>query len=111
MLSWILLLRAIHLTVVAFFYFVCFTFALWPDTKSYFCYFSKVQFTLKSLLAMFYYIVFFELQSVTELSNFHIWVSVLLVLLDVAEMWSRSYRTYGFRTLRKTIGKAAYFFM
>jgi hypothetical protein len=111
MLSWILLFRAIHLTVVAFFYLVCFAFALWPDTKSYFCYFSKVRFTLKSLLAMFYYIVFFELQSVTELSNFHIWVSVLLVLLDVAEMWSRSYRTYGFRTLRKTIGKAAYFFM
>lgn len=111
MLSWILLFRAIHLTVVAFFYLVCFAFALWPDTKSYFCYFSKVRFTLKSLLAMFYYIVFFELQSVTELSNFHIWVSVLLVLLDVAEMWSRSYRTYGFRTLRKTIGKAAYFFI
>lgn len=111
MLSWILLFRAIHLTVVAFFYLVCFAFVLWPDTKSYFCYFSKVRFTLKSLLAMFYYIVFFELQSVTELSNFHIWVSVLLVLLDVAEMWSRSYRTYGFRTLRKTIGKAAYFFI
>ena len=111
MLSWILLFRAIHLTVVAFFYLVCFAFALWPDTKSYFCYFSKVRFTLKSLLAMFYYIVFFELQSVTELSNFHIWVSVLLVLLDVAEMWSRSCRTYGFRTLRKTIGKAAYFFI
>ena len=72
MLSWILLFRAIHLTVVAFFYLVCFAFALWPDTKSYFCYFSKVRFTLKSLLAMFYYIVFFELQSVTELSNFHI---------------------------------------
>lgn len=111
MLTWFLLLRAIHLTVVAFFYLVCFTFALWPDTKSYFCYFSKVRFTLKSLLAMFYYIVFFELQSVTELSNFHIWVSAWLVLLDIAEMWSRSYRTYGFNTLKKTIGKAAYFFI
>ena len=111
MLTWFLLLRAIHLMVVAFSYLVCFAFALWPDTKSYFCYFSKVRFTLKSLLALFYFVVFFEFQSVTELSNFHIWVSVLLVLLDVAEMWSRSYRTYGFRTLRKTIGKAAYFFM
>lgn len=111
MLSWFLLLRAIYLTVAAFFYFVCFVFALWPDTKSYFCYFSKVRFTLKSLLAVFYYIVFFELQSVIELSNFHIWVSALLVLLDVAEMRSRSYRTYGFNTLKKTIGKAAYFFI
>lgn len=111
MITWFLLLRAVHLTIVAFFYFVCFAFALWSDTKSYFCYFSKVRFTLKSLLAMFYYIVFFELQSVTELSKFHIWVFILLILLDVAEMWSRSYRTYGFRTLKKTIGKAAYFFM
>lgn len=76
MLFLFLLLRAVHLTVVAFFYLVCFAFALWPDTKSYFCYFSKVRFTLKSLLAMFYYIVFFELQFVTDLSNFHIWVSV-----------------------------------
>ena len=111
MLSWFLLLRAIHLTIVAFVYFVCFAFALYPDTKSYFCYFSKVRFTLKTLLAVFYYVVFFELQSITELSNFHIWVSALLVLLDIAEMWSRSYRTYGFKELRKTIGKAAYFFI
>ena len=111
MLSWFLLLRAIHLTIVAFVYFVCFAFALYPDTKSYICYFSKVRFTLKTLLAVFYYVVFFELQSITELSNFHIWVSTLLILLDIAEMWSRSYRTYGFRTLNKTIGKAAYFFI
>lgn len=111
MLSWILLLRAIHLTVVAFFYLTCFTFALWPDIKSYFCYFSKVRFALKLLLALFYFVVFFELQSVTEFSTFHIWVSALLVLFDVAEMWSRSYKTYGFNTLKKTIGKAAYFFI
>ena len=111
MLSWFLLARAIHITVVAFFYFVCFSFALYPDTKSYFCYFSKVRFTLKSLLALFYFVVFFELQSLTELSNFHIRVSTLLVLLDIAEMWSRSYRTYGFKELKKTVGKAAYFFI
>lgn len=111
MLSWILLLRAIHLTIVAFFYFVCFVFALWSDTKSYFCYFSKVRFTLKTLLAVFYYVMFFELKSLTEISQFHIWVSTLLILLDIAELWSRSYRTYGFNTLKKTIGKAAYFFV
>lgn len=111
MLFWFLLLRAIHLTIVAFFYFVCFAFALYPDTKSYFCYFSKVRFTLKILLAVFYFVVFFELQSLTELSQFHLGVSALLIMLDVAEMWSRSYRTYGFRTLNKTIGKAAYFFI
>lgn len=108
---WFLLLRVIHLTIVAFFYFVCFAFALWPDTKSYFCYFSKVRFTLKTLLAVFYYVMFFELKSLTEISQFHIWVSTLLILLDIAELWSRSYRTYGFNTLKKTIGKAAYFFV
>lgn len=111
MLFWFLLLRAVHLTVVAFFYFVCFAFARWSDTKSYFCYFSKVRFTLKSLLAVFYFVVFFELQFITELSNFHFWVSTLLILLDIAEVWSRSYRTYGFKELKKTIGKAAYFFI
>lgn len=111
MLSWILLVRAVHLTIVAFFYFVCFAFALWLDTKSYFCYYSKVRFTLKTLLAVFYFVVFFELQFITELSNFHIWVSALLVLLDIAEIWSRSYRTYGFKEFRKNFGKAAYFFI
>lgn len=111
MLSWILLVRAVHLTIVVFFYFVCFAFALWPDTKSYFCYYSKVRFTLKTLLVVFYFVAFFELHSITELSNFHIWVSTLLILFDIAEMWSRSYRTYGFKELKKTVGKAAYFFI
>lgn len=111
MFTWFLLLRAIHLMVVAFFYFVCFSFALYPDTKSYFCYYSKVRFALKLILSLFYFIVFFEFQSVSEVSSFHLWVSFLLVLLDIAEMWSRSYRTYGFKELRKTIGKAAYFFI
>ena len=111
MLFWFLLLRAVHLTVVAFFYLMCFTFARWSSTKSYFCYFSKVRFTLKSLLVVFYFVVFFELQSITEPSNFHLWVSTLLILLDIAEVWSRSYRTYGFKELKKTVGKAAYFFV
>lgn len=111
MLSWILLLRAIHLTVVAIFYSVCFSFAIWSDTKGYFRYYSKVRFVLKFLLAVFYLITFSEIHSVTELSNFHIWVSALLILLDIAEMWSRSYKTYGFKELKKAIGNAAYFFM
>lgn len=107
----VLLVRAVHITVVAFFYFVCFTFMVWMDTKGYFRYYSKVRFALKSLLAIFYYVVFLELHSVSEISNFHIWVSTLLILLDIAEMWSRSYRTYGFRELREIIGKSAYFFI
>lgn len=111
MLTWFLLLRAIHLTIVAFFYFVCWSFMVWTDTKSYFCYFSKVRFTLKTLLAVFYYVVFFELQSITELSNFHIWVSTLLILLDIAEMWSRSYHTFGFRDFKNKFGKTAYLFV
>lgn len=110
MLSWILLVRVVHLTIVAFFYFVCFAFALWSDTKSYFCYYSKVRFTLKTLLAVFYFVVFFELHSISELSQFHLLVSTLLILLDIAEVWSRSYRTYGFKLIKRTIGKAAYFF-
>ena len=109
MFTWFLLLRAIHLGVVAFFYFVCFAFMNWIDTKGYFRYYSKVRFTLKSLLAIFYFVVFSELHSVSEVSSFHLWVSALLVLLDVAEMWSRSYRTYGFKELKKGFGKAAYF--
>ena len=110
MLSWILLVRVVHLTIVAFFYFVCFAFALWSDTKSYFCYYSKVRFTLKTLLAVFYFVVFFELHSISELSQFHLLVSTLLILLDIAEVWSRSYRTYGFKLIKRTIGEAAYFF-
>lgn len=111
MFTWFLLIRAIHLVVVAFFYFICFAFMFWTDTKGYFRYYSKVRFTLKSLLSIFYFVVFSELHSVSEVSSFHFWVSTLLIMLDIAEMWSRSYRTYGFRTLNKTIGKAAYFFV
>lgn len=111
MFTWFLLLRAIHLTVLAFFYFVCFAFMIWTDTKGYFRYYSKVRFALKLLLSIFYFVVFSELHSVSEVSSFHLWVSTLLVLIDTAEMWSRSYRTYGFRLLNKTIGKAAYFFI
>lgn len=111
MIVWFLLLRAIHITVVAFFYFVCWAFMVWTDTKGYFRYYSKVRFALKLLLSIFYFVVFFELQSLTELSNFVIWVSTLLILLDIAEMWSRSYRTYGFKEFRKNFGKAAYFFV
>lgn len=106
-----LLLRAIHLGVVAFFYFVCCSFMIWTDTKGYFRYYSRVRFALKLLLSIFYFVVFFELQSLTELSNFVIWVSTLLILLDIVEMWSRSYKTYGFKEFKKNFGKAAYFFI
>ena len=111
MFTWFLLLRAIHLGVVVFFYFVCFAFMNWTDTKGYFRYYSKVRFTLKSLLAIFYFVVFSEFHSVSDVSSFHVRVSILLILLDITEMWSRSYRTYGFKELKKTIGKAAYFFI
>ena len=36
MFTWFLLLRAIHINVVAFFYFVCWAFMVWTDTKGYF---------------------------------------------------------------------------
>ena len=111
MFTWFLLLRAIHITVVAFFYFVCWAFMFWTDTKGYFRYYSKVRFTLKLLLSIFYFVVFSELHSVSEVSSFHLWVSILLVLLDTAEMWSRSYRTFGFKDFKKNFGKAAYFFV
>lgn len=111
MFTWFLLLRAIHLVVVAFFYFICFAFMVWIDTKGYFKYYSKVRFALKLLLSIFYFIVFSELHSVSEVSSFHIWVSVLLILLDITEMWSRSYRTFGFKEFKKNFGKAAYFFV
>ena len=111
MLSWFLLARAVHITVVAFFYFVCFAFMVWTDTKGYFRYYSKVRYVLKSLLSVFYFVVIHELNYGSEVSNFHIWVSVLVVLLDLAEMWSRSYRTYGFKEFKKNFGKAAYFFI
>ena len=111
MLTWILLVRVVHLTVVAFFYFVCWALMVWTDTKGYFRYYSRVRFVLKTIISVFYFVVIHELHYGSEVSSFHIWVSALLVLFDVAEMWSRSYRTYGFNTLKKTIGKAAYFFV
>ena len=111
MITWFLLLRAIHITIVAFFYFVCCSFMVWTDTKGYFRYYSRVRFALKLLLSIFYFVVFFELHSAIEVSNSFIWVSTLLILLDIAEMWSRSYRTLGFKELKKNLGKAAYFFI
>lgn len=111
MLFLFLLLRAVHLTVVAFFYFICFAFMVWTDTEGYFRYYSKVRFTLKSLLSIFYFVVLSEIHSVSEVSSFHLWVSILLVLFDTAEMWSRSYRTYGFKEFKKNFGKAVYFFV
>ena len=32
---------------------------------------------------------------------------VLLVLLDIAEMWSRSYRTFGYKEVKKGFGRAS----
>lgn len=111
MLSWFLLARAVHITVVAFFYFVCWVLMIWTDTKGYFRYYSRVRFVLKTILSVFYFVVIHELHYGSEVSNFHIWVSVLLVLLDIAEIWSRSYRTFGFKDFKKNFGKAAYFFI
>ena len=48
MLSWFLLARAVHITVVAFFYFVCWALMVWTDTKGYFRYYSRVRFVLKN---------------------------------------------------------------
>lgn len=111
MLSWVLLLRFIHLLVVAFFYFMCFAYMKSTENKGYLRYYSRVRFVLKLILSIFYFVVFSELHSVSEVSSFHFWVSTLLILLDVAEMWTRSYRTFRFKELKKTIGKAAYFFI
>jgi hypothetical protein len=111
MLTWILLVRAVHLTVVAFFYFVCWTLMVWTDTKGYFRYYSRVRFVLKTIISVFYFVVIHELHYGSEVSSFHILVSTLLSLLDIAEMWSRSYRTYGFKEFKKNFGKAAYFFI
>jgi len=53
MLTWILLVRAVHLTVVAFFYFVCWALMIWTDTKGYFRYYSRVRFVLKRFYLSF----------------------------------------------------------
>ena len=111
MLTWILLVRVVHLTVVAFFYFVCWALMVWTDTKGYFRYYSRVRFVLKTIISVFYFVVIHELHYGSEVSSFHIWVSTLLILLDIAEMWSRSYRTFGFKDFKKNFGKAAYFFV
>lgn len=111
MITWFLLARAVHITVVAFFYFVCWALMFWPDDKSYFRYYSKVRFVLKTIISVFYFVVSHEMHYGSEVSSFHLWVSALLVLLDIAEMWSRSYRTYGFKEFKKNFGKAAYFFI
>jgi hypothetical protein len=109
MITWILLLRAIHLTTVAFFYFVCLGLMYWSNTKRYMRYYVKVRFVLKTILSIFYFVVVYELYYGITVSNFHLWVSILLILLDIAEMWSRSYKTYGFKEVKKGFGKLAYF--
>ena len=84
---------------------------VWTDTKGYFRYYSRVRFVLKTILSVFYFVVVNELHYGSEISMFHLWVFALLLLLDIAEMWSRSYRTFGFRDFKNKFGKAAYFFV
>lgn len=111
MLSWVLVFRAASLVISSALYFIIFLHLYWIGSKEYIRYYSKVRFVLKTLLFIFYCVLGVEFNSLALLTPFHILVLVLLVLLDIADMWSRSYRTYGFKELKKTIGKAAYFFV
>lgn len=93
--AWILIFRAASLVISATLYFMVFFYMYCADSKGYLRYYSRVRFVLKTLLVLFYCVLGIEFDSLVSLTHFHIFVLVLLVLLDIAEMWSRSWRNYG----------------
>lgn len=106
-LAWILSFRAASLTISATLYFMVFLYMSYVDSKGYLRYYSRVRFVLKTLLALFYCVLGVEFDYLVSLTHFHIFVLVLLVLLDIAEMWSRSYRTFGYKEIKKGFGRAS----
>lgn len=106
-LTWFLVLLLASLVISATLYFVILLYMSYVDSKGYLRYYSRVRFVLKALLALFYFVLGFEFNSLDSLTHFHILVLILLVLLDVAEMWSRSYRTFGYKELKKGFGCAS----
>lgn len=105
--AWLVVFRAASLTISATLYFIFFLYMYWEDSKGYLRYYSKVRFVLKTLLLLFYCVLGVEFNSLVSLTHFHIFVLVLLVLLDIAEMWSRSYRTFGYKEIKKRFGRAS----
>ena len=81
-LVWFISFRAASLIISAALYFMVFLYC--ADSKGYLRYYSRVRFVLKTLLTLFY-----------------------CVLLDIAEMWSRSYRTFGYKEVKKGFGRAS----
>lgn len=111
LLNWFLILRWFFLFVSASLYFVAFVSKVYVGEKDYIRYFCKVRFVMKYLLSLFYFAVRVELHSEVRVTPFYTYVLILLVLLDLAEMWSRSYRTFGFKELRKNLGKWSILFI
>lgn len=105
--AWILIFRAASLVISATLYFMVFFYMYCADSKGYLRYYSRVRFVLKTLLVLFYCVLGIEFDSLVSLTHFHIFVLVLLVLLDIAEMWSRSYRTFGYKEVKEGFGRAS----
>ena len=106
-LVWFIVFRAASLIISATLYFMVFLYMYCADSKGYLRYYSRVRFVLKTLLALFYCVLGVEFDSLVSLTHFHIFVLVILVLLDIAEMWSRSYRTFGYKEIKKGFGRAS----
>lgn len=104
-LVWFISFRAASLIILDALYFMVFLYC--ADSKGYLRYYSRVRFVLKTLLTLFYCVLGIEFDSLVSLTHFHIFVLVLLVLLDIAEMWSRSYRTFGYKEVKKGFGRAS----
>ena len=102
-LVWFISFRAASLIISAALYFMVFLYCV--DSKGYLRYYSRIRFVLKTLLTLFYCVLGIEFDSLVSLTHFHIFVLVLLVLLDIAEMWSRSYRTFGYKEVKKGFGR------
>ena len=101
--SIILFLRLFTLGLSVLFYGIILLYGYSVKDKSYYVYYSKVRFVSKLILVIFYLLMVSEFSN-GSVTAFHTHVFYLLLSLDIAEVWSRSYKTYGFKLMKKYFG-------
>lgn len=101
--SIVLFLRLFTLGLSVLFYGIILLYGYSVKDKSYYVYYSKVRFVSKLILAIFYLLLVSEFYN-GSVTAFHTYVFYLLLSLDIVEVWSRCYKTFGFRLMKKYFG-------
>ena len=99
----ILFLRLYTVGLSAQMYGIILLYASSVKDKGYYVRYSMIRFIYKLILAIFYLLMVIEFYN-GSVTYFHTYVFYLLICLDIVEVWSRSYRTRGFRLMKKYIG-------